>query len=121
MDALHDIFDIQLAQNQNMLAVALSISCHESLSTIPESIRKPLVSDIPVVCWHELIYDGVFTWPLFQVISENKGQVHVREFLLQKDLFFFLQMSASIIMHCAANKGFKDGICMIEVVICIIV
>ena len=103
-----------------MLAVALSISCHESLSTIPESIRKPLVSDIPVVCWHELIYDGVFTWPLFEVISEKKGQVHVREFLLQKD-FFFLQMSASIFMHCAANKGFKDDIYMIEVVIYILV
>ena len=28
MDAFHNIFDIQLAQNQNILAVALSISCH---------------------------------------------------------------------------------------------
>ena len=28
MDALHYTFDIQLAQNQNILAVALSISCH---------------------------------------------------------------------------------------------
>ena len=38
-----------------------------------------------------------------------------------KKIFFFLQMSASIFMHCAANKGFKDDICMIEVVICILV
>ena len=34
---------------------------------------------------------------------------------------FFLQMSASIFMHCAANKGFKDDICMIEIVIFILV
>ena len=28
MDALHDTFDIQLAQDQNILAVALFILCH---------------------------------------------------------------------------------------------
>ena len=28
MDVVHDIFDIQLVQNQKILAVALSISCH---------------------------------------------------------------------------------------------
>ena len=54
------------------------------------------------------------------VISEKKGQVDVQEFLLQF-FFFFLQMSASVFMHCVTKEEAKDDICMIEVVICLLV
>ena len=53
------------------------------------------------------------------VISEKKGQVDVQEFLLQN--VFFLQMSASVFMHCVTKEEAKDDICMIEVVICLLV
>ena len=35
-------------------------------------------------------------------------------------MFFFLQASASIFIHCAKEEA-KDDICMIEVVICYLV
>ena len=68
------------------------------------------------VYWYKWHIDTLA--PLFKVIREKKGQVHVREFLLQKD--FFLQKSAIIFIHCAKEEA-KDDICMIEVVICYLV
>ena len=40
------------------------------------------------VYWHGFIYSRVFAWPLCKVISEKRGEAHIREFMPQKDFFF---------------------------------